>query len=329
MSASQNLRSLADEKHLILGAAVNRKALPKSESYRELLGKHFNTLVAENVMKPKWTQPQRGVFDYSAAQPLLDFADAYDQRVRGHTLCWHRGLPDWMKALDAEKDDVEQVLQDHVHGVADRFRNRVFAWDVINEVFNDEGWRDTVWYRAMGQDLLPKVFTWAHQHAPEAKLFYNDYAVEDINWKSDMMLDQVKRLLTDDIPIHGVGLQMHATMKWPKAPEIAENIARFTDLGLEVHITEMDVRIPMEGDEPADPAGYDKQAERYSELIEPALSNPKVTALLFWGFTDRVSWVPHHFKGMGGALLFDKDDQPKPAFHAVRQALETMEPRAV
>ena len=326
MEQSTTLRAAAEKSGLLVGAAVAPQPLAEDADYGRVLGEQFNCVVAENVMKPRWTQPQRGVFDFAAAQPLVDFAAEHGQALRGHTLCWHNGLPDWMEALDPQHDDVASVLRDHIHGVADRFRNTVVAWDVINEVFDNGTYRDTVWHRALGDDLLPSVFRWAHQHAPETKLFYNDYGIDAVNGKSDLVYLHVRRMLDEGVPIHGLGMQMHIKLDGePSAESLSRNIERFTDLGLEVHITEMDVRVKVGEGAKAD--RFERQAERYRTLLAAAFDNPAVTAVLFWGITDRRSWVPKVFEGFGDALLFDHAMEPKPAFFAVREAIAAAGPR--
>lgn len=135
-----SLRETAERVGLKIGAAVKLPdpRRPTPQAYWDVLRGQFNTVVAENAMKPQWTQPERGRFDFSAAQPMVDFAAEHGLAVRGHTLAWHLGLPRWMKRLDAAADPVADLLRAHVHGVADRYHGKVFAWDVINEVFDKE-----------------------------------------------------------------------------------------------------------------------------------------------------------------------------------------------
>lgn len=319
------LREAAEQVGLKIGAAamLTGPGREAPDAYWHTLAEQFNTVVAENAMKPRWTQPQPGRFDFTAAQPLIDHADRHGMAVRGHTLAWHSGLPNWMQQLDPETDDLHAVLQNHIHAVADRFRSRVFAWDVINEVFDKRGWRDTLWHRALGDDLLPSVFRWAHQHAPDAELFYNDYGIEKPGWKIDATLAEMKRLQDLGVPLHGVGLQCHHTLDdAPTEAQFADVIGRVTDLGLKVHLTEIDIRVPVADDKPP-AAHYDAQAEVYQRMVKTAVNFPEVEAVLFWGVSDRFSWVPQFFKGWGDALLFDTAFNPKPAFFAVHDALAT------
>ncbi|MEM6551594.1 MAG: endo-1,4-beta-xylanase [Planctomycetota bacterium] len=322
-----SLRETAEPRRLRVGAAVKlpRRGRPEPEAYWRVLGEQFDTVVAENAMKPRWTQPERGQFDFTAADPMTTFAAQHGQAVRGHTLAWHSGIPDWMKELDPQQDAIADVLRDHVHGVADRYRGRVFAWDVINEVFDKGGWRDTLWRRALGDDLLPSVFRWAHEHAPDAELFYNDYGIEKPGWKIDATLAEMRRLLDLGVPLHGVGLQCHHTVHdAPTESQLADVIGRIVDLGLKVHLTEIDIRVPT-NDGPAT-THYDQQAEVFGRMIRTAVAFPAMDAVLFWGFTDRHSWVPSFFEGWGDALLFDANFEPKPAYFAVREAITTRPP---
>ncbi|MEM2739610.1 MAG: endo-1,4-beta-xylanase, partial [Candidatus Bathyarchaeia archaeon] len=120
------------------------------------------------------------------------------------------------------------------------------------------------------------------------------------------------------VPIHGVGLQMHVSLENPPNPqEVAANIKRLNELGLEVHITEMDVRIRT----PARWEDLIRQAEIYREIIEVCLSAENCKAFVMWGLTDRYSWIPSYFSGYGAALIFDESYKPKPAYYYIAAAL--------
>jgi endo-1,4-beta-xylanase len=213
------------------------------------------------------------------------------------------------------------VLQDHITTVVSRYKGRVAYWDVVNEGVSENGvgLRKTVWSDGIGPDYIDKAFIWAHVADPDALLFYNDYAAEGLGGKSDEVYNLVKGMVERGIPIHGVGLQMHFVAGASPAPEdIARNIQRLGELGLQVHITELDVRLPVE----ASKDDLDQQANLYQQLLEVCTKAQNCTAFVMWGFTDRYSWVPNSFSGYDHALIFDKEYRSKPAYFSLRKVLE-------
>jgi len=218
---------------------------------------------------------------------------------------------------EARCKDAEKILRAHVTAVAGHFRGKVFAWDVVNEGLDEDGsLRDTFWLRCIGPDYIEKAFRWAHTADPKAKLFYNDYGIETEGVKARRAYDLVGDLKKRGVPIHGVGLQMHLD-RIISDVFVARTMQQFADLGLEVHITEMDVRLP----EPAGTRDVLMQTEAYRMMARRCVQAKNCTALLTWGVSDRYSWIPDFFPGYGSALLFNKDYQPKPAFKAVIEEL--------
>jgi endo-1,4-beta-xylanase len=211
-----------------------------------------------------------------------------------------------------------EVLRDHITTVVGRYRGRVDAWDVVNEAIEGSGLRNTVWHNVIGPEYLDLAFQWAHEADPDALLFYNDYSAEGMNTKSDAVYDLVKGMLERGVPIHGVGMQMHIALgQVPPADKFLENMDRLADLGLQVHITELDVRIRDDPDEET----LVQQAEDYREIMETCLAAKGCTAFITWGFTDRYSWIPSSRQGWGSALILDASYQPKPAYTALQDAL--------
>jgi endo-1,4-beta-xylanase len=180
-----------------------------------------------------------------------------------------------------------------------------------------------VWWRVIGPEYIDMAFRWAHEVDPDALLFYNDYGAEGLNGKSDAVYELVQGLLDRGVPIHGVGLQAHLVLSGQSNfDNVRANIQRLGDLGLQVHITELDIRIAdaSSGDEPGQ-AELERQAQMYGELLDVCLSEPSCTAFVLWGFTDRHSWIPWFRPGWGSALIFDESYRPKPAYDAMRQVL--------
>ena len=313
-----SLRSLAAQHGLHIGAAVSEHALREDSTYREILAREFNMITCENALKWGPLRPTRDQFAFEDADLIVDFAKANDMALRGHTLVWHNMLPAWVAELGLGDPGID-LVRGHIETVVRRYRGRIGAWDVVNEAIENDGLRDSFFLHALGPDYLATVFQWAHDADPDARLFYNDFDADTLNAKSDAIYATVKDLLRRGVPVHGLGLQMHLCL-WapPKAKSVARNIRRFNDLGLEVHITEMDVRMKV----PATEENLRVQARIYRDMIKVCLGAAQCTAFVTWGVTDRYSWVPNAFPGFGAALLFDHDGLPKPAYHALRETLE-------
>ncbi len=313
------LRALADARGFRIGAAVGHEPLIRDPRYREILAREFNVLVCENAMKCGPTRPARDRFEFAEADAIVAFAEEHGMAVRGHALVWHNMLPSWLEKARLSYDDAIDVVRGHIFTVMSHFRGKVYAWDVVNEGVADDGrWRDSLFLRTFGPDYMAMAFHWAHEADPEAQLFYNDYSADAVNPKSTAIYGIVRGLLKEGVPVHGVGLQMHLSLyDTPKWRALADNIARFNDLGLDVQITEMDVRTR----EPASPDDLREQARAYRDVMEACLSATRCSAFLVWGVTDRYSWIPEVFKGEGSGLLFDASGQAKPAYFALREAL--------
>lgn len=312
--------SLRDRAHSVaIGAAVAAEPLRCEPAYAQALGHEFNFLTTEDALKFGPVHPQPNRYAWDDADAIVAFAEVHDMQVRGHTLVWHQQLAGWVQDKAWSRDELLLVLQEHIAAVVGRYRGRVDVWDVINEAVDDDGsLRKTVWLNAIGPEYLDLAFRWAHQADPDARLFYNDYNGEEMNHKADAIYELVKGMVERGVPIHGVGLQMHITaeggLRWP---QVQQNMQRLNELGLEVHITELDVRIA--GTPTADKLA--RQAEVYRAAMATCLAAPRCTALVMWGFTDRHSWIPALFGGQGAALPFDDLYRPKPAYSALAEAL--------
>jgi endo-1,4-beta-xylanase len=315
------MRELADQRGIGIGAAVAMHPLRDVPLYGETLAREFNMLTPENVMKPMYVQPERGVFKFGDADILVEFAEKHAMRVRGHTLLWHNQLPAWMRDGQFESGELCEILCQHITTTASHYSGRIYAWDVVNEAINDQaGWRETIWYNSLGESYLADAFRWAHEADPNALLFYNDYNADGLGAKSDAIYRLVEDLLQQGVPIHGVGLQMHiGADNPPPAQDVAANIARLNALGLQVHVTEMDVKIQkLDGDQTS---RFARQAEVYQDIAKVCLEAENCTAFVLWGFSDAYSWIPGFTAHPDDPLIFDCEFQPKPAYHALVEAL--------
>ncbi|MDP6934517.1 MAG: endo-1,4-beta-xylanase, partial [Myxococcota bacterium] len=302
-----------------IGAALSTTAFAKDEAYLSLFSENFSSLTPENATKWGLLQSESSTWDFSDAEGMVELAVNQGMAVRGHTLAWHNQLPDWIDD-DSMAETFALSVQAHVESVAAWDDGRIETWDVVNEALEDDGsLRDSIWSQDLGSEWVADMFVLAHEQLPHAALFYNDYSIAWLNTKSDAVYAMVEQMLADGVPIDGVGMQVHVSAgSAPEPEDLAENIRRFGDLGLEVHITEMDVQM-------RDIAGVDDarlfaQARTYHRVVSACLEEPACTSISFWGFTDRYSWIDDHY-GADDPLLWDEDLQPKPAHHAVMAAL--------
>jgi endo-1,4-beta-xylanase len=293
-------------------------------------------LEPEDAMKWHTVHPAPGTYDFGPGDSLVKFAENHNMKVRGHTLVWANHNPTWLTEGNYSAQQMSDLLHEHITRVVGHFRGQVFAWDVVNEAFEERGkLRPSLWYdrpgigAGKGTRYIEQAFRWAHEADPEALLFYNDAEAEEINRKSNAIYAMVKRFMRNGVPIDGVGFQMHFTHLKSKTDSIAANFARFAKLGVQIHITEMDVALPVDGDgNGVNPADLDRQAEVYRDIMAVCLKTRNCTAFQTWGFTDKYSWVGWAtHKTKGAALLFDRQYRAKPAYDALRNALEAAAPR--
>jgi endo-1,4-beta-xylanase len=322
-SLDRPLRDLAG-RNFYVGTAVDHAAFNADATYKQRVGAEFNSITAENVMKWEVVEPERGQLDFAAADQLVAEARRNHQGVRGHTLVWHNQLPVWLttgvESGEIDATELRGILRQHVTEVARHFRGKIYQWDVVNEVIDDNGvLRDSLWLRELGPGYIADAFRWAHQADPKARLFLNDYNVEGLSAKSDAYLALAKDLLAQRVPVHGFGAQGHYGVQFGfhSAAEVATNLDRFAKLGLDTAITEADVRMIM----PPDTAELQAQAQGYSVLLTGCLLSQRCNSFTVWGFTDKYSWVPGFFEGEGAANLLDENFAAKAAYREVQAVL--------
>lgn len=302
----------------------------------ELILKNFNSITAENVMKMGPIHPKENEYNWAPADAIADFAKANGLKMRGHTLCWHTQVPNWIfkdsNGNTVTKEVLLQRLKDHITEVVTRYKGTIYAWDVVNEVIDDDDskfYRESPWYQICGEEYITKAFEYAHAADPDALLFYNDYNTESPG-KRDRIFKMVKQLVDNKVPIHGVGLQGHWSIYHPTEKNLRESIEKFASLGLEVQVTELDISVyqPENGrrERRADESDtftdemMQKQIAQY-KMVFGVLREQKdnITNVTFWNVSDKRSWLDN-FPVRGRKnypLLFDKDLKPKKAYWEV------------
>ena len=311
----------------LIGAAFDNGELA-SEPDRQLLAKHFNSLTPGNVLKWDSTEPQENTFSFTRADAAVQFAVQNGQTVRGHTLVWHNQTPNWVfydaNGALVSKSVLYARMENHIKTVVGRYKGVISAWDVVNEVIDasqPDGLRRSLWYQIAGEEYIEKAFQYAHEADPNAKLFINDYNTHE-SAKSQALYNLIVRLKAKGVPVSGVGHQTHIRNDWPSMSEIESSIVKFAALGLEQHITELDVDIYPDSNLSYDSlpaADAAKQAERYKQLFEILLRHKdQVKSVTFWGKDDGNSWLrTFPVTRYNWPLLFDERLQSKPAYRSV------------
>ncbi|HEV2724420.1 MAG TPA: endo-1,4-beta-xylanase [Thermoleophilaceae bacterium] len=295
-----------------LGAAVSARAAREDDAYLRTFVSNFTSLTPENEMKWAIIHPARGRYAFSDADALAGLARATGKRVRGHTLVWDQQLPRWVTKRDWTRRELRRVLVEHVKRVVSHFRGRVAQWDVVNEPLLPSGrLKENVFTRVLGPGYIALAFRAARAADPKVKLFLNENASEHPGPKQDALVALTARLRRRGVPLDGVGLQDHTQAGLaPGAARLGATMRRFTRLGLDVEITELDVAIPQGGSQRV-------QARDYAATAAACTAEPRCTGLTIWGVTDRWSWIGADKR----ALPFDERGRAKPALAAVLRAL--------
>jgi len=327
--------------HFAMGAAIDTQY----NNYASVLTKHFNSVTAEDQMKFEALQPSEGNFSYGTADQMVNFATNNGMAVRGHALVWHRQTPSWV--YSGSPDQVLSRMRNHISNVMQHFQGKVAVWDVVNEAMMDDGTlrtndeeagQESGWFGALGESYIAEAFIAARAADPTAKLFYNDY----YNYhpvRREAIYNMLAELLAEGVPIDGVGLQTHLNLEPGTDPNeqsyhqtvanLEEAILMYSSLGLDVQITEVDLSLYLRGitytsdmfytPQNVTPEIFEQQAERYRGFFDMFREHSDlISSVTFWGISDDNTWLSEFDSGRQDfPLLFDAQQQPKPAFWAV------------
>lgn len=332
----------AYESYFVVGAALSQNQVENPESgAMTLVRQQFSSITPENLLKWQNVHPEPDSFNFSPADQYVEFGEANEMFIVGHTLVWHNQTPDWVfEDDDGENLDRSSLLkrmESHISTVVGRYRDRIDGWDVVNEAFEDDGsYRKTHWYEIIGKDYIDHAFRYTDAADSGAQLYYNDYNL----WKPekrDAVISLVDDLRSKDIKIDGVGMQAHLGLEHPSPEQVEASILAFSELGIDVMITELDINvgrylsendIEFEGSLPD--TLQQKLADRYAGLFNVfAKHRDKISRVTFWGVNDGQSWL--NYRGDSNRqnypLLFDRQNKPKKAFEAVIEVAKLSENR--
>jgi len=299
---------------------------------RTVVAAQFNSVVAGNIMKMGYLEPTQDNFTWTNADALVNYVQANSGMVlHGHTLIWHADyqVPSFMKNFAGTPAEFDVVLMNHVTKVAQHFAGQVVSWDVVNEALSDSGgWRtDSPFYIKSGNSsvYIEHAFTAARLADPGAKLYYNDYNTEWLTAKQNSLLAMVDDFKSRNIPIDGIGFQMHVRVDFPSINTIKAAFQAVVAKGLLVRISELDVAVNANNTFTVlDTTTAAAQKLRYHDIVKAYLDTVPLAqrgGITVWGLLDGQSWIrqPGH---PDWPLLFNDDFTTKPAFDGVAEALQ-------
>ncbi|SFW85627.1 endo-1,4-beta-xylanase [Amycolatopsis australiensis] len=300
--AASTLGAAAAQSGRYFGAAISTSHLGEA-AYVSTWTSEFNGVTPENEMKWDTVEPNRNQFNFAPGQQIVSQGSSHGMKIRGHTLVWYQQLPGWVGGLDA--GNLRSAMLNHISQVAGHWKGQLYAWDVVNEAFEENGTRrQSVFQQKLGDGYIEDAFRAARAADPNAKLCYNDYNTDGVNAKSTGIYTMVRDFKSRGVPIDCVGFQSHlgstATLSSYQA-----NLQRFADLGVDVQITELDVG-----------GSGSAQANVYRQVTQACLAVSRCTGITVWGVTDKYSW-----RSGDTPLLFDGNYGKKQAYTAVLDAL--------
>lgn len=268
-------------------------------------------------MKMRNMQTGPDTWDFTQADYIVNYGETHGLYVRGHTLVWYQSIPAWMEGQTFTRAELIAIMEEQITTVVSRYQGRIFAWDVVNEAILDDGsYRPNIYYDVIGPEYISLAFQFAQAADPSAKLYYNDYGSEGLSIKSNAIYAMVQGLVSNNVPIHGVGFQTHTnTNIGIILANVNQNIQRLAVLGLKTQFTEVDVSINTANDLSMELA---KQAQVYGDIMTAVLASGNMTdSFLTWGITDKYTWLGTDKK----PLLFDENYVEKQAYTEIVQTL--------
>lgn len=340
---AQSIPSLKDvfKNDFGIGTCLNVSQIeerdPKTTAF---IDRQFNMATPENVMKSALLHPGWDTYTFGMADKLVEFGQQHNIKINGHTLIWHSQLPSFVRRIHSQ-DSLRTFFTDHIKTVAGRYKGKVFSWDVVNEALNEDGTlRKSVFLQYLGDNYITDAFRLAQEASPGTELYYNDYDNEQPAKRAGCIAI-IRKVKDAGVRIDGVGIQGHWHVGKVPLAEIEESIKQYAALGLKVMFTELDIEVLPRNFQGADvgqrmtanatsnpyPAALPDSVQQqlaadYKALFKLFLKyKDKVSRVTFWGVNDGDSWLNNWpIRGRTSyPLLFDRNNQPKPAFYSVVQ----------
>lgn len=296
---------------------------------------NLNSVTPENSLKmgPLFRDKKIGEYDFTEADRIVNQALEKKLRVRGHTLVWGKqsdmfknpDLRAWLKTFpESERSGrLKELVDNHIVTVLNHFRGRIHIWDCVNEptsIGRPGRLDDNVFTKYLGGNYIEDAFRIAHSVDPALKLYLNEQINDYRGKQAEYFLELLRKLKKDGVPVAGVGLQSHILTRADTAiTDLQDFMKKITDMGLEVELTEIDMRLRI-FDAADDP--YEAQGKYYARLIKACMENPACKGVTFWGFSDGWCWIDAlPFPKPNEPYLFDSELNPKPAFFEIYSLL--------
>ena len=316
-----------------IGVAVNNRNVQDPDQIKVVL-REFNSITAENAMKPQPTEPRKGEFNWEDADRIANFCRQNGIKMRGHTLMWHSQIGTWMYQDEngklLPKEEFYANMKHHIQAIVNRYKDVVYCWDVVNEAVADSPvfpgapeLRTSPMYQIAGEEFIYKAFEYAHEADPNALLFYNEYNDSEPA-KSQRIYNLVKRMKDAGVPVDGIGMQGHYNIYGPSMEDVDKAISLYSTIVKHIHITELDIRVNEDmggglrfNQGAAQVADWERtlQQDQYVNLFKVLRKHKDVVdCVTFWNVSDKDSWL-----GVANSpLLIDENYKVKPAYNAVK-----------
>ena len=331
-----------------IGVSVGQHTLEDSMNL-VMIQKHFNSITSENYLKWEFIHPEPGVYNFAPADSFIKFGEENNKHIVGHVLIWHSQTPEWVfkdeSGNQASPELLLERMKEHISTVVGRYKGRINSWDVVNEAVGDDGKiRKNIWYEILGEKYVQKAFEYAREADPDAELIYNDYSVPT-PFKRDAIVKLISNIQSNGVDVDAIGMQAHYHLDYPLMEDLDSCLKAFSDLGVKVAITELDINVlprPTEQFGADVREDFDFQAKynpyadglpdsmqiqlahRYRECFDIFVKyKDNVSRVTFWGIQDGQSWKNNWpIKGRTNyPLLFDRNYQPKPAYYSVIESV--------
>ncbi|MBQ8464077.1 MAG: endo-1,4-beta-xylanase [Prevotella sp.] len=324
---AQNGLKDAYKDYFMIGVAVNQRNVSNAEQMA-LINREFNSITAENDMKPEPTEPREGQYNWEGADRIANFCRQNNIKLRGHCLMWHSQIGQWMYNDNPTKEVFYARMKKHIQAIVTRYKDVVYCWDVVNEAISDDPkaedpYRQSPMYKLCGDEFIAKAFQYAREADPNALLFYNDYSTVDAH-KRERIYNMVKKMKAAGVPIDGIGMQGHYNIYYPTEQQLDSAITRFKEVVDHIHVTELDIRT---NEEMGGALRFSREGTTVTDSVKQHLADQYarvfgvfrkhkdvIECVTFWNLGDRDSWL-------GAAnypLPFDTEYKPKMAYEYIK-----------
>jgi endo-1,4-beta-xylanase len=291
-SSKMVLKAAGARRGCMVGIAMT-KALLQDPEANQFIVDNFNLITASGM---KWSEvhPEPDSYDFTEGDENLNFAQKNGLHVHGHNLCWTANNPQWTKSV-LNRTNAKEFLTSHINTTMKRYKGRVESWDVVNEPVVPWSKRSDrlypgIWLDLLGPEYIDIAFQTAAAADPKPLRILNIHHVEqntaDATVARSSVMTLLKQLLGRSVPIQAVAFESHLDAAQPPggAPFL-EFIKEIRGLGLEVLITELDVKEARTTQNTQE--WDDTVAKYYGDYIATVVpvANPKF--VIFWSLQDR------------------------------------------